>query len=121
MTSRIVAPIPPARMKPAPSAAAVATGSLPLSFPLMFVASPSPARRPSTATARRPRSASMSGRPSAADLPLRVAIALQRLRRELRLADRLLGNGRGALLQRAQRQPAEGHCEGAGPAGADKA
>src|SRR6185436_20460608 len=95
-TKRIVAPTPPARTKPAPSALAAMSGSL----PRRFVASPMPARRSSTAPASSSRSVAMSRRTSSAE---RASAAIpNRLGRELGLPNRLLGYGRRAFLDHVQ-------------------
>src|SRR6266567_3511429 len=77
---RAVAPIPPARTKPAPRAPAATSGSLLLSLPATSVASPTPSRSDPTAWASRSRSASISRRTSSS---VRVGIAPQRLGRAL--------------------------------------
>src|SRR5829696_4229465 len=94
---RAVAPMPPPNRNPAPSAPAATAGRFARSFAETLVASPISSRSSSTACASWSRSCSMSRRTCSAVLPL-AAIALQRLLRELRLADRLLGNRRSPLL-----------------------
>src|SRR6185436_19086672 len=96
-TKRIVAPTPPARTKPAPSALAAMSGSL----PRRFVASPMPARRSSTAPASSSRSVAMSRRTSSVERLSASAIA-NRLRRQLGFPNRLLRNRRRAPLDHAQ-------------------
>src|SRR5919108_1931378 len=109
---RIVAPRPPARKKPAPSAPAATTGSRSRILPATSVASPSPARRSSTASASCSRSAAMSRRTSSAVRELR-AIAPQGLRRQLCLPQGLLRHRRRAPLDLAQadKQEDERHQE----------
>src|SRR5919199_2343607 len=105
---RIVAPIPPAATNPSPTAPAATAGSFPRSLPVTSVTSPRPARSPSTALASCSRSCSMSCRTCSGVRPSGAcAIALQRLRRQLRLADRLLGDGRAAALDRAEAEDRE--------------
>src|ERR671936_817388 len=104
---RAVAPIPPARTKPAPSAPTATTGSFARSFPVRSAASPTSSRSSSTAAASCSRSASMSRRTSSVVRPLRPGIALQRGLGELGLADRLLGHGRCSLLDAREREHPE--------------
>src|SRR5947208_8906559 len=104
--SRIVAPTPPARMNPVPSAPAATTGSRARSLPATSVASPSPARRSSTASASCSRSLAIARRTSCVVRLLVAAIALERLRRQPRFGDGLLWDGRHALLDHPE--PDEG-------------
>src|SRR5690349_14335321 len=99
----MVAPMPPDKTKPAPSAAAAASGSLGCSFAFTSISE----RRSSTAPARRLRSASMSRRTCSGVRPLAVAIRLQRLGRLLRLLKRLLGHRRRAFLDLAYAEHAQ--------------
>src|SRR5580765_2338588 len=96
--SLAVAPTPPARRNPTPRAPTTTTGRLARSFPVMSVASLISSRRLSAAPASWSRSTSMSWRTWSTVRELLTAICLQRLGRELRFQDRLLRNGRRALL-----------------------
>src|SRR5262249_25555221 len=89
----------------APSAAAVTSGSRAESLPAMSVASSISPRSASTDAASSFRCASISLRTCA--IVRCSAIALQRLRRQLRLQDRLLGDGRRPALYRAARERGE--------------
>src|SRR5262245_19726418 len=89
--------MPPERMKPAPIAPAVTTGSLARIFLPTFVASLISARSVSTASASWLRSASISRRTCSA-VRLLPAIALERGLCRLRLRDRLLRHRGRALL-----------------------
>src|SRR2546421_12673500 len=62
----------------------------------------------------------MSRRTCAAERPLRVAIALQRLRRQPSLAERLLRNGRRPLLYGSQREQTKNEREEDETAGDDQ-
>src|SRR6266496_4651934 len=110
-TTLFRSPTPPARKKPAPSAPAATAGRFERSFPLMSVASASPPRRSSTASASWSRSASMSWRTWAGVRPLRAAISLQRLRRPPRFLDRLLGKRRGRFADQQHSHAREHRCE----------
>src|SRR5205814_550627 len=108
ISSRAVAPMPPAATKPSPSAPAATSGSFPRSFPATSVASPSPSRSSSTAVASRSRSVRMSSRTTSVVRPLAgAAIALDRLRGQLRLFDRLLRDRRCPLLDHPERKDPE--------------
>src|SRR5712691_12240705 len=101
--------MPPATRKPTPSAPIATAGRLARSLAPMLVASPISSRRVSAAPASCSRSDSMSRRTSSSVRLLLPAIALQRLRRELRLANRLFGDRRRPLPdlhdpERPQRQ-----------------
>src|SRR6266536_4053508 len=118
-SNRNVAPIPPPRKKPAPSAPAATRGSFERSFAPMFVTSASPPRRSSTADASCSRSVSMSRRTCFAVRPLRAGIALQRFRSPPRLRDRLLGK-RGGLADQPERNPRKYRGEPEQDAGRDQ-
>src|SRR5688500_7664487 len=105
--SRAAAPTPPAITNPAPNAPAATAGSRPRSLAPTSVASPSPVRRCSTASASCSRSDAISRRTSATERLLVVAIALQRLRGQTSFCYGLLGNRRRAFLDRAQPDEAE--------------
>src|SRR4051812_14712451 len=96
----MVAPIPPATTKPAPSVPTATIGRCGRSLAATFVASPISVRRSSTASTSPSRSAAISRRTCSGVrlLPLLVAIAPQRVRRPPGLVDRLLRDGRCALL-----------------------
>src|SRR6185436_6078759 len=109
-SKRIVAPTPPARKKPAPSAPAATTGSLDRSLAATFVASPMPSRSCSTAVASWRRSASISRRTVSGVRPLALAVAaigFQRLLSQLGLADGLLGHRRRGAPDLDTRDQAE--------------
>src|SRR5262249_5217820 len=113
---RIVAPTPPEMTKPAPSAAATASGSLGRSLAFTSISE----RRSSTAPASRSRSASISALTCSGLRPLLVAIALQGLRGQLRLLDRLLGHRRRRLLHQAHGHQGEDRDEQQDHAGDDQ-
>src|SRR5262245_40822417 len=99
--------MPPARMKPAPIAPAVTTGSFARIFLPTFVASLISERSVSTASASWLRSVSISRRTCSA-VRLLPAIGLERARGQLRLLDRLLRHrGRALLDLRAGDQRAD--------------
>src|SRR5215213_4067788 len=105
-TKRIVAPTPPARTKPAPSALAAMSGS----FARRLAASPMPARSSSTAPASCSRSVAMSRRTSSVERSLASAIA-DRFRRQLGFSNCLLRHRRRTLLDGAQTREKENHRE----------
>src|SRR3954468_250845 len=100
----MVAPTPPARTKPAPSALAAVSGS----FPRRSAASPMPVRRSSTAPASWSRSVAMSRRTSSVERSLASAIA-NRFRRQLGFSNRLLRHRRRPLLDRAEASEEKNH------------
>src|SRR6478672_1124127 len=117
----MVAPIPPAMTKPAASAPAVIMGSFARTFAPMSVASRISSRRWSTAPASCVRSVSISCRTwSGVRWFVLVAIGLDRLRRELRLEDRLLGDGGRSLLDPVDRDQAEDRADEEQAAGDDQ-
>src|SRR5215218_234475 len=99
---RIVAPMPPATTKPAPSAPAATTGRWARSLPPISVASPRPVRRSSTASASWSRSVAISRRTSAVVRLFVAAIGPQRLRSQSGLFESLFGHRRRPLLDHAQ-------------------
>ena len=107
---RIVAPIPPARKKPAPSAPAATTGRFARSLAATFVASPRPSRSCSTASASSRRSRSISRRSVSGVRPFRLVgghSTFSASRRQLRLPDRLLRHRRRRRLDPAHGEQAE--------------
>src|SRR2546428_8800943 len=118
--SRAVAPTPPASKKPAPSAPTATTGRFERSLAPMFVASPISSRSVSAAPASCSRSDSMSRRTSSSVRLLLPAIGFQRLRRQLRLADGLLGERRRPLLDLHDPDRAEKQCKQEQDAGCDQ-
>src|SRR3989449_9516165 len=106
-----VAPPPPASRKPAPRAPTATTGRFERSLAPMFVASPISSRSVSAAPARCSRSDSMSRRTCSSVRLLLPAIALQRLRRQLRLADRLLRDRRRPLRDLPNPEHAQRECK----------
>src|SRR5438552_5161209 len=119
-TSRAVAPTPPARKKPTPSAPTATAGRLARSLAPMLVASPISSRSVSAAPASCSRSDSMSRRTSSSVRLLLPAIGFQRLRRQLRLADGLLGERRRPLLDLHDPDRAEKQCKQEQDAGCDQ-
>src|SRR5262249_24418249 len=97
--SRAVAPMPPQRTKPAPSAPTASTGSFPRSVLATSVAFWTSARSVSTDVASCDRSDSISRRTSSAERSGCAAIAAQDLLCPLCLIDRLLRDRRRTALE----------------------
>src|SRR5256714_14260840 len=118
--SRAVAPTPPARKKPTPSAPTATAGRLARNLAPMLVASPISSRSVSAAPASCSRSDSMSRRTSSSVRLLLPAIGLQRVRRQLRLADGLLPERRRPLLDLHHADRCDEQCKQEQDAGGDQ-